>query len=140
MSDCSAWDVTPQNNSGNVKKCKKTPRKNSTAFCRRFPRVQIPLFAICRDVPSFGTRTPSWSSSPVAARRTPLNVRPSARMGFAPRCSCSPQREGSQGVRWEVKRERHDSDASLSLSGNGGRAAERRQPGAGLVARRRVRS
>lgn len=114
MSDCSAWDVTPQNNSGNVKKCKKTPRKNSTAFCRRFPRVQIPLFAICRDVSSFGTRTPSWSSSPVGcsthpAQRTSLGQNGdrassqlfSAARGF-PRCAVG------------AERERHASDSSLS--------------------------
>lgn len=112
MSDCSAWDVTPQNNSGNVKKCKKTPRKNSTAFCRRFPRVQIP-FAICHDVPSFSKQTPSWSPTPVEARRTTstYSLRPEwcsrllqlfSAVRRSPRCAVG------------IERKRHDSEASLS--------------------------
>lgn len=64
MSDCSAWDVTPRNNSGNVKKCKKTPRKTLWPFVvvvfrvSKFPCLQFVV------MPSFGTRTSS-SLSPV---------------------------------------------------------------------------
>lgn len=134
MSDCSAWDVTPQNNSGNVKKCKKTPRKNSTAFCHRFPRVQIPLFAIWPDMPSL--RHPEVV---VVTRRldaAPPHVRSLGQNGVrASFRALSPQRERLPRCGAEeggLGGKRHTSDASLS--GNGGRAAERRRPGAGLVA------
>lgn len=133
MSDCSAWDVTPQNNSGNVKKCKKTPRKNSTAFCRRFPRVQIPLFAIWPDMPSL--RHPDVVIVTRRLDAAPPHVRSSARMGFAPHLGLFlHSAKGCQGaVRRRAVYEGNDTPL-MPLSGNGGRAAERRRPGAGLVA------